>query len=423
MWDNYDLNAELLDLKLWGEGCTQYQIRQTGDDEFCLIQSGSLWRVVYTERGSVQDVLFESLDEAKACEFMYRQITGIRHNHLVGFFQTQLEAEAMVQVIQQLKIEHHTDRISYKNNEPRFRVQVYGKDIFVVERHFGHQLPLKRWLTMPERIHLTLSRLRRLDPYDVFTEISLNPPIGSEEKLRSLEQQHGIYLPAAYRTFLLEVGNGGKWERLEYYWTIEEVMANNSAEFWNQPPPDFITSLKESGSRVLIEVTGHEFDHFSGLLRISDWSCRGRSHFLTAAGDEVDMQENTKTTILVTLYPYIPQQWLQMFLDDIQYGLERIENFLTFIRSGRGIGEIKEYPSYYSTSIAKLLSGTLQIDIDPNLDNAQLISMRPEIDYKIEKWRIKNMGKMPNNFGFGKEQAELRSQRILSKLGYHERDS
>ncbi|WP_190303620.1 hypothetical protein [Pseudanabaena sp. UWO311] len=49
--------------------------------------------------------------------------------------------------------------------------------------------------------------------------------------------------------------------------------------------------------------------------------------------------------------------------------------------------------------------------------------MRSEIDYKIEQWRIKKMGKMPNNFGFGKEQAELRSQRILSKLGYHERDS
>ena len=109
-----------------------------------------------------------------------------------------------------------------------------------------------------------------------------------------------------------------------------------------------------------------------------------------------------------------------MFLDDIQYGLERIENFLTFIRSGRGIGEIKEYPSYYCTSIAKLLSGTLQIDIDPSLDNAQLISKRSEIDYKIEQWRIKNMGKMPNNFGFGNEQAELRSQRILSKLGYQE---
>ena len=99
MWDNYDLNAELLELKLWGEGCTQYQIRQTGDDEFCLIQSGSLWRVVYAERGNVQDVLFESSDEAKACEFMYRLITGIRHNHLVGFFKTQSESEAIGQVL------------------------------------------------------------------------------------------------------------------------------------------------------------------------------------------------------------------------------------------------------------------------------------------------------------------------------------
>lgn len=306
MWDNYGLNAELLDLKLWGEGCSQYQIRQTGDDEFCLIQSGSLWQVVYAAKGSVQEVLFES---------------------------------------------------------------------------------------------------------------------PSEEKLRSLEQQHGIYLPAAYRTFILEVGNGGKWERLEYYWTIQEVMANNSAEFWNQPLPEFITSLKESGSRVLIEVIGHEFDHFSGLLRISDWSCRGRSHFLTAAGDEVDMQENTKTTMLVILYPYNHQQWLQMFLDDIQYGLEQIERFLTFIRSGRGIAEIKEYHAYYCTPIAKLLAGTLQLDIDPNLDNAELMSMRSKIDYKIEQWRIKNMGKILNNFGFKAEQAEIRSQRVLSKLGYLVPDS
>ncbi len=415
MWHDDNLNAELLDLKLWGKGCLQYQIRQTGDDVICLIQTGAVWQVVYAERGSVQNVLFESADEAHACAAMVEQIKNIRHDHLVGFFADETAANALKQVLHHLKLLHHADQISYKANEVRFRVWVYGQDIFVVQRHFGEQLPLQQWPSMSERIHLTLTRLRQLDPFDVFTAIALNPPIESAAKLQSLEQQHKISLPSAYRTFLLEVGNGGHWERLETYWPIAEVMANNSAAVWNQPLCAFVAQLKQSGSHDLITVSGNEFDHFPGLLRVADWSNRGRSHFLTQAGDEVDMQQNTKTTMLVTLRTYQRDEWLQNFLDDIQYGLDRIEAFLTFIRSGKDIADLHELPNHASTPIAKLLAGTLKLDVDPNLNNAQLMAMRVEIDYKIVQWRIQNMGKMRDNFGFTAAQAERRAQRILSK--------
>lgn len=87
---------------------------------------------------------------------------------------------------------------------------------------------------------------------------------------------------------------------------------------------------------------------------------------------------------------------------------------LTFIRSGRGIADIRAHSNYTSTPVAKLLAGSLKIDVDPNLNNAQLVEMREQIDVKIMRWRILNMGKMRDNFGFSAAQAERRAQRILS---------
>jgi hypothetical protein len=140
MWEYVQyLNAELLDLKLWGEGCRLYQIRQMGDDEICLIQTDDSWQVVYAERGAVQQLLFEFTDEAEACEFMYREIKRIKHPHLVGLFQTDAEAEQFCQALTQLQIQF--------SHDAKGRVRVYDRDIFLVERHFGCQLPLRKWLT------------------------------------------------------------------------------------------------------------------------------------------------------------------------------------------------------------------------------------------------------------------------------------
>jgi len=65
----------------------------------------------------------------------------------------------------------------------------------------------------PKRIVEELARLRELDPDlqqfgALDHEYELNPPL-SEEELRTFEREHGLSLPAEYRRFLAQVGNGG----------------------------------------------------------------------------------------------------------------------------------------------------------------------------------------------------------------------
>jgi hypothetical protein len=284
---------------------------------------------------------------------------------------------------------------------------VYDGDIFTVERHFGCQLPLQKWLTVPERIHVTLARLRKFDPCDRYAEITTNPPIGSEAKLSALEAQHGIRLPEVYRTFLLEVCNGGNWERLGHYWSAEEVMANNSAQLWNQPLPEFLARLKASKSGDWLKNPGHR--QYPGLLRIVDGDNPVRDLFLTQEGYEVEIQGDW-----IRFCEFSPEQWLKDFLDDIQYGLSPIEGLLAFLRSGE---LIRDYPYFHSVNVARLLAETIGLNIDPELTNEQ-VKMSDEIDYKINQWRIENMGKMRYNFGFHSEQAEIRTQRIIERLEY-----
>ncbi|MBD2472428.1 SMI1/KNR4 family protein [Nostoc sp. FACHB-145] len=408
MWEYVQyLNAELLDLKLWGEGCRLYQIRQMGDDEICLIQTDDTpqeslcerWQVVYAERGTVQQLLFEFTDEAEACEFMYREIKTIKHPHLVGLFPTDDDAEQFCQVLTQLQIQF--------SHDPQGRVRVYDQDIFTVERHFGCQLPRRKWLSVPERIHVTLARLRKFDPYNRYAQITTNPPIASEAKLSALEAQHGIKLPDVYRTFLLEVCNGGNWERLGNYWSIEDVMANNSAQVWNQPLPEFLAKLKAAKSGDWLKNPGNR--QYPGLLRIVDWDNPVRDLFLTQEGYEVEIQGDW-----IRFCEFSPEKWLKDFLDDIQYGLSTIEGLLDFLRSGE---LIRDYPYFHSVNFARLLAETIGLNIDPELTNEQ-VRMSDEIDYKINQWRIENMGKMRYNFGFNAEQAEMGSQRILERLEY-----
>ncbi len=407
MWEYVQyLNAELLDLKLWGEGCRKYQIRSFGDDEICLIQRDDNWQVVYTERGAVQQLLFEFTDEAEACEFMYREIKRIKHPHCVGLFQTDAEAEQLCQALTQLQIQCERDVIPFEGWQAR--VRVYDLDIYKVERHFGCQLPLRKWLSVPEQIHVTLDRLRKFDPYNRYAEITTNLPIGSEAKLSALEAQHEIKLPEVYRTFLLEVCNGGNWERLGDYWSIEEVMANNSAELWNQPLPELLAKLKAAKSRDWLKHPGER--QYPGLLRIVDWDNPVRDLFLTQEGYEVEIQDDE-----ICFCEFSPEKWLKDFLDDIQYALPTIEGLLDFLRSGK---LIRDYPYFHSVNVARLLVEAIGLDIDPELTNEQVRLIRHEIDYKINQWRIENMGKMRYNFGFNAQQAEARTQRILERLEY-----
>jgi hypothetical protein len=141
---NAKLNAKLLAQKLQAEAARGFLIGALGDDEFCLMPANGGWQVVYAERGAVQDILFESPHESEACEFLYQKIMSFRHNHLVGFFATPDEAAAMGQALTHMGLQNHSDRIPYRQNEPRFRVFVYGKDIFTAKQRW-RELPIAHW--------------------------------------------------------------------------------------------------------------------------------------------------------------------------------------------------------------------------------------------------------------------------------------
>jgi hypothetical protein len=61
------LTPERVNALLQVEGCWRYQIGCIGDDEFCLVQRGDCWHVVYAERGQVLEKVFEG-SEVEACE-------------------------------------------------------------------------------------------------------------------------------------------------------------------------------------------------------------------------------------------------------------------------------------------------------------------------------------------------------------------
>ena len=73
-------NLRELEQQLSAEGYTaqQFLINALGDDVFCLIQEQDEWQVVYAERGFVQEVLWRSLDQSSACEFMGQQVRRIQ---------------------------------------------------------------------------------------------------------------------------------------------------------------------------------------------------------------------------------------------------------------------------------------------------------------------------------------------------------
>jgi hypothetical protein len=244
--------------------------------------------------------------------------------------------------------------------------------------------------------------LRQFDPHNRYAEITTNPPIGSEAKVNALEAQYGIQLPEVYRTFLRDVCNGGNWERLGQYWSIEEVMTNNSAELWNQSLPDFLAQLKLKKSQDTINNPGDQ--QYSGLLQIVDWNNPVRDLFLTQEGYEVEIQGD-----VIRFSNYSPEQWLNGFLDDIQYALSNIEDRLAWLRSGKAI------QTYLLDGIrfAEMLGHKIH---PQRITDQQLMAVRDEVNHQVDQWRIENMGKMQYNFGFNAEQAEARSQRLLEKF-------
>jgi hypothetical protein len=74
------MNSLELQRQLFAEGYSpqQFLVGALGDDVFCLIQDKNEWQVVYAERGFVREVLFQTIDETEACEFMFQYMMQIQ---------------------------------------------------------------------------------------------------------------------------------------------------------------------------------------------------------------------------------------------------------------------------------------------------------------------------------------------------------
>lgn len=135
-----------LEQRLQQEGCSpsNYSVCSRGfaSDVFCLARYQGGWRVFYTERGNDQPPIFESTSEEEACEFYFRFVMRIRHDHCVGFFRSKAETDALCEKLRAHGIPFHQDTIPYGGpQDPRYRVFVVGKFIFDARSLLG-KLPL-----------------------------------------------------------------------------------------------------------------------------------------------------------------------------------------------------------------------------------------------------------------------------------------
>lgn len=85
----------------------------------------------YTERGGRNvEKIFE--DEDEACRYVYDFLSNIKSakKHIIGFFQTQEQAQKQIAELRKLNVEIFTDSIPYGGiNDRRYRVFVFGNDV------------------------------------------------------------------------------------------------------------------------------------------------------------------------------------------------------------------------------------------------------------------------------------------------------
>ncbi|MBO9664818.1 hypothetical protein [Dokdonella sp.] len=136
------MNTRELAQRLLEEGCrpSMFAIGSRGaaSDAFCLVRDGEEWRVFYTERGQDSPPVHVSRDEAQACDFFFRHLTAMRHDHLVGFFRGEGAAEALRDRLREAGVPSWSDRIPYGGpDDPRHRVFVAGKVLFAARVLLG----------------------------------------------------------------------------------------------------------------------------------------------------------------------------------------------------------------------------------------------------------------------------------------------
>lgn len=193
-----------------------------------------------------------------------------RRLHLVGRFLAEEEARELAAALGELGIEHERD--TSPGPQPLHRVHVAERAGPPLREHF-QALPVERWPPWIELVKRDLARLWALDPNAQATRhIQLAPPLG-EAQVRALEQQHQVTLPASYRRFVTEVGDGGQFH-VTWLSPLAAALASCSPARWAEP----------LAVDAQLPTEGPAEGPWPGLLRISDASYGGMITHLSRDG-------------------------------------------------------------------------------------------------------------------------------------------
>ena len=105
-------------------------------DGFALDKVGDSFEWFYVERGQKGEVEKVFASEDEACQFAYEALSKDKwaQSHMVGMFESEPEAADLARALSCEGIRSEIDRIPYGGlNDPRFRVFVYGRDVFKIK--------------------------------------------------------------------------------------------------------------------------------------------------------------------------------------------------------------------------------------------------------------------------------------------------
>ncbi|HEV3468921.1 MAG TPA: hypothetical protein VG148_06340 [Pyrinomonadaceae bacterium] len=109
-------------------------------DGYALDRAGDSFEWFYVERGQKGRAERVFTSEEEACRFAYEALSRDKwaRSHMVGMFESEAEAADFARALSHKGIRSETDRIPYGGpDDPRFRVFVYGRDVFRVKDSAG----------------------------------------------------------------------------------------------------------------------------------------------------------------------------------------------------------------------------------------------------------------------------------------------
>ncbi|HEX8456710.1 MAG TPA: hypothetical protein VF656_05245 [Pyrinomonadaceae bacterium] len=105
-------------------------------DAYALDKAGDGFEWFYVERGQKGRVERSFASEEEACRFAYEALAQDKwaRSHMVGMFESEREAAELARALSLEGIHSEIDRIPYGGlHDPRFRVFVYGTDVFKIK--------------------------------------------------------------------------------------------------------------------------------------------------------------------------------------------------------------------------------------------------------------------------------------------------